>query len=187
MSIKDLLKEERTIWHKRFIPSLIAGVAVAIITFFFDMTASNIVMFASLGASAAILTHKYVHKLTILRTVIVAYVLALVVSIIVIYVGSYFNLSFSILALIAITLAVLLMYLFDVFHPPAASATLSFIMIDGGIKEDLIIFFAVIILLIIIKVLTYVFYYGRLEFRKIWAEVKDINKEDKKKIKKIFH
>ena len=56
MSLQRFINKERLIWHKRFIPSLIAGIAVGIITFFFEMTASNIVMFASLGASAAIIT-----------------------------------------------------------------------------------------------------------------------------------
>ncbi len=181
MSLIDYLKKERTIWHRRFIPSLIAGIAVAIITFFFEMSASNIVMFASLGASAAILTHKQINKLTILRTTIFSYIIALIVSLIV----SYIPVSFPVAALIVVTITTIGLYLFNVFHPPAISAALAFIMISGGVWEDVVIFIAVIILLIIIKVLTYMFYYEHLEMRKIFQEVKKINKADVKKIKKI--
>jgi CBS-domain-containing membrane protein len=182
MSLIDYLKKERTIWHKRFIPSLIAGISVAIITFFFEMTASNIVMFASLGASAAILTQKQIHKLTILRTVILSYLIALIISLIV----SHIPVSFPIAALLVVTLTTIGLYLFDIFHPPAISAALAFIMINGGIWEDITIFIAVIILLIIVKILTYAFYYENLEMHKFFQELKDINKEDVKKIKKIL-
>ena len=65
-----MVKKERLICHKRFLPSFVAGIAVALITLFFEITASNIVLLASLGASAVILTHKQTHRLNILRTVI---------------------------------------------------------------------------------------------------------------------
>ncbi len=183
MSLINFLKKERTVWHKRFIPSLIAGIAVAIITFFFKMTASNIVMFASLGASAAILTHKQVHKLTILRTTIISYLIALIVSLIV----SFLPISFPIAALIVVTTTILGLYLFDVFHPPAISAALAFIMMKGGVWEDLVIFLAVIILLIIVKILAYMFYYEHLNLKRIFQEIKTIEKEDVKRVKKILN
>ncbi|MBT4805278.1 hypothetical protein HON71_03845 [Candidatus Woesearchaeota archaeon] len=186
MSFPDFLKKERLIWHKRFIPSLIAGMAVAIITFFFEMTASNIVMFASLGASAAILTHKQIHKLTILRTVIISYLISLIISGFILYLVHHYSLSFPIVALIAVTLATLTMYLANVFHPPAISAALAFVLLDGGFWETVIIFFSVIILLIIIKILTYAFYYENLEMDKFMQEFKKIEKIEKKKLKKMF-
>jgi len=188
MSLMDYLKKERLIWHRRFIPSLIAGIAVAVITFFFKMTASNIVMFASLGASAAILTHKSLHKLTILRTVILAYFVGLIVSLGTVYLTKSVNLAFPIHALIVVTLTTIGLYLFNVFHPPAISAALAFIMIEnGGIIEDLIIFFSVIVLLILIKVLTYMFYYEHLELHKLFQEFKKMEKEDIKSVKKILN
>ena len=186
MSLKKFIKKERLIWHKRFIPSLIAGIAVAIITFFFKMTASNIVMFASLGASAAILTHKQIHRLTILRTVIFSYLISLFISGITLYFIHHYTISFSLAALIAVTLATLTMYLADVFHPPAVSAALAFVLLDGGFWETIVIFIAVIILLIIIKLLTYAFYYEHLEMDKFMREFKKIEREEKKKLKKIL-
>ncbi|MBT6774338.1 HPP family protein [Candidatus Woesearchaeota archaeon] len=187
MSLQRFINKERLIWHKRFIPSLIAGIAVAVITFFFEMTASNIVMFASLGASAAILTHKQIHKLTILRTVIFSYLISLSISGIILFIIHHYTLSFSIAALIAVTLATLTMYLADVFHPPAVSAALAFVLLDGGFWETIVIFFSVIILLIIIKLLTYAFYYEHLEMDKFMQEFKKIEREEKKKWKQMIN
>ena len=187
MSFLSFLKKERLIWHRRFIPSLIAGVAVAIICFFFKMTVPNIVMVTSLGASAAILTHKYVHKLTILRTVIAAYLIALVVGLSVLFFVHHYSLSFPWAALIAVSLTTLIMYLGNVFHPPGVSASLSFLMFDTGFWETITIFFAVIVLLIIIKLLTYAFYYEHLEMNKFKQEFKKLEREEKKKLNKIFN
>tara|TARA_Y100000310_G_C20664169_1_gene806521 strand:+ start:207 stop:770 length:564 start_codon:yes stop_codon:yes gene_type:complete len=184
MSWIDFFKKERAVWHKRFVPSLIAGIAVAIITLFFEMTASNIVMFASLGASAAIITQKYVHKLTILRTVIESYLIALVVSLVVLFLLHQFSFSFSIAVLLAVTLVTLAIYLGDAFHPPAISAALSFILLDGNVWDTLLIFFSVIVLLIIVKLLTYIFYYEHLELNKFHHEFKKFEKEEVKRFKK---
>jgi len=184
MPFLKFIKKERKIWHKRFIPSLITGIAVAVITLFFKMTASNIVMFASLGASAAILTHKYVHKLNILRTVIFSYVLSLIASYFVLFTVHRYQLNFSITVFLAVTLTTILLYLFNFFHPPAISAALSFVMLDGSFFETVSIFFSVIILLIIIKLLTYAFFYEHLEMRKFYLEFKRLEKEEFSKLHK---
>ena len=177
MSFKKWLKKERTIWHRRFIPSLIAGLTVAIITFFFQLTTSNMVMFASLGASAAILTHQEIHRLSILRTVILSYFIALIISFSTLLFSQHFTLTFPLLALLAITSSTMIMYLFDVFHPPAISATLAFIMFEGDITERIIIFSSVLVLLVLVKLLTYLFYYEQLEMRQFMKEFKRIEKE----------
>ena len=116
MKLREFVKKERLIWHKRFIPSLIAGVAVAILTIFFQMTAHNVVMFASLGASAAILTHKFIHRLTILYTVIFSYLVALLVSLPIFYLIKGFPYSFPLSILIAVTMTTLILYLFNIFQ-----------------------------------------------------------------------
>ena len=183
---KEFLKKERQIWHKRFTPSLIAGIAVALITLFFKMTASNIVLFSSLGASAAIITQKYVHKLTILRTVIQSYLVSLIVSFFVIFLIGYFKLSFTWSVLIVVTLVTLGVYLLDAFHPPAISAAISFILIDGGVWDTLLIFFAVILLLVLVKLLTYIFYYQHLKLKDFHKEFKKFEHEEVKEFKKKF-
>lgn len=161
-------KKERKIWHQRFIPSLIAGVAVAILTFFFQMTAHNVVMFASLGASAAILTHKYIHRLTILYVVIFSYLVALLVSLPIFYI--FKDISFPLSILLAVTFTTLILYLFNIFHPPAISASIAFLLIQDSMIERVLIFVSVIVLLIIIKLLTYFFYYENLELKKFHHE-----------------
>ena len=185
MYFSNFIKKERKIWHKRFTPSLIAGLAVALISFFFKMTIPNIVMITSLGASAAIITHKHIHRLTILRTVIAAYLLALIVGLFSLVLIHRYSFSFPWAALITVFLVTLLMYSFNVFHPPAVSASLSFLMFDTGFIETITIFFAVIVLLIIIKLLTYAFYYEHLEMHKFKQEFKKIEREEMKKWKKL--
>ena len=170
--LKEWLYKERMIWHKRFLPSLVAGIAVALITLFFEMTTSNIILLASLGASAAILTHENIHRLIILRTVIFAYLIALLVSLLIEYLGRLFELPFSLMVLLTVTFVTLSIYLFNVFHPPVVAASLSFIMFDGGYWEMMMIFFSVLILLVLIKLLVYAFYYEKLIMKKFMDEFK---------------
>jgi len=150
MSFSEWLKKERLVWHKRFIPSLIAGISVALISLFFSITTTNVVLFASLGSSAVILTHKQIHKLGILRTVIISYFIALIVSLVLKLLLQKFDFSFSVAFLVAVTLTTLIIYLADVFHPPAVAASLAFIMMDSSFIETIVIFFSVIVLLIVI-------------------------------------
>jgi len=170
MSISDYLKKERKIWHRRFVPSLIAGMAVAILTVFFQMTAHNVVMFASLGASAAILTHKFIHRLNILYVVIFSYLVALLVSLPIFYLVKDFSYAFPTSILIAVTMTTLILYLLNIFHPPAISASIAFLLIQDSLTERILIFGSVIVLLIIIKLLTYFFYYENLTLKKFHHE-----------------
>ena len=173
MSWHSWFTKERRIWHKRFIPSLVTGLAVAIITLFFELTTSNIVLFSSLGASAAIMTHNKIHELNILRTVISSYLIALVVSLLV-GTGITLGLNSELGVMITVCVTLILLYLFDIFHPPAVSASLAFLILEGGFAERIYIFFAVIILLIITKLLTYLFFYENLELRKFHLEFRKL-------------
>jgi len=148
--LNDWVKKERVIWHRRFGPSLIAGIAVALITLFFEMTAPNIVLLASLGASAAILTHKQIRRLNILRTVIFAYLISLSVSLLIGFLGDLFSLPFSLIVLLTVTFVTISIYLFNVFHPPVVAASLSFIMFKSGLWELIMIFTSVLVLLVLI-------------------------------------
>ena len=150
MNLHNFVKKEKKIWHQRFLPSLIAGVAVAILTLFFQMTAHNVVMFASLGASAAILTHKFIHRLTILYTVIFSYLIALLISLPIFYLVKDFPYAFPISILIVVTFTTLTLYLLNIFHPPAISAAIAFLLIQDSLSERVLIFLSVIVLLIII-------------------------------------
>lgn len=177
MSFTSWLTKERAVWHRRFIPSLVAGLAVALVTIFFEMTTSNIILFASLGASAAILTHKYVHRLSILRTVLLSYLVALLLSIAVLFFIRRFSLPAWLSVLLTVTSVTLGIYLFNVFHPPAVGASLSFITFEGSTREMLIVFFSVLVLLVLIKLLTYVFYYENLQLRKFKQEFRKLERK----------
>ena len=168
----DFIKKERAIWHQRFIPSLIAGIGVAVLTIFFQLTAHNVVMFASLGASAAILTHRFIHRLTILYTVIFSYLVALIVSLPIFYLMKDFEFAFPISILLVVTMTTLTLYLLNIFHPPAISASIAFLLIQDSVMERVLIFGSVIILLIVIKLLTYFFYYENFGLRNFAREFK---------------
>ncbi len=184
MSFKTWLKRRRTIWHERFIPSLIAGLAVAILTFFFSMTTSNLVLFSCLGASAAILTHYKVNKINILSTVILSYFLALIVSSLTSALSVLFSFSLNIEVMIAVTLTTMGLYLFDIFHPPSVASSIAFLTFEGHFYDKLLVFISVIILLVIIKFLTYAFYYERLEMKKFHHEFLMFSKKGRKSLKK---
>tara|TARA_Y100000034_G_C6812069_1_gene365002 strand:- start:144 stop:638 length:495 start_codon:yes stop_codon:yes gene_type:complete len=161
---------------------MVAGVVVAVISLIFKFTTPNLLLLGTLGSSAAILTHQYVHRLTILRTVIFSYSIALVVSLILSDLGQKIAIPFPTAAFLAVSITTLLMYLFNVFHPPAVSASLSFFMLHGSIGETIIIFISVIILLILVKLLTYAFYYGNVEMEHF---LKEFKKYEHKAINKL--
>ncbi len=157
--IKKFFKKERRIWHKRFIPSFIGGIAVAIVSFFFKFSGANIAMFASVGASAAILTNKYRHHLVMLKTILLSYVVSGIIGILILLAGRKFTaLHTSLQIFFVITLSIIALYSFDIFHPPAISAALAVVLYDRSIIELLFLFLSVMILFIIIRFSIYVFY-----------------------------
>ena len=172
MGWAEIKKRETFVWHHRFMPSLIAGAAVAFVTLFFEVTAPNVVLFASLGGSAVILTHKYVHKLNILRTILLSYLCSLIVSLIMLWALEILSVPFSVVVLIAVTGTTMVLYLVDAFHPPAIAASLAFILYEGSIGETFAIWGSVILLLMVIKIFTYVFYYQHLTLKEFLLEFK---------------
>ncbi len=184
MFIKQWFRKERLIWHKRFIPSLITGISVALITYFFTLTTSNIVLFSSLGASAAIITHDKIHKLNILRTVILAYLLSLTVSLLILYLSNILYLQTNWMIFLAVTMVTIGIYLFNVFHPPAVASSIAFLIFEGPLRERLLVFLSVIVLLIMIKFLTYAFYYEQLKMKKFHIEFRKFESKEKKFVEK---
>jgi CBS-domain-containing membrane protein len=155
MDFKKIIKRERILWHRHFIPSLLAGVLVAFIAFVYEMTISNIIIIASVGASAVILTNIRSHHLTKLHTTIVAYVIAILVSSLVYFVNLFFPLHIAISIFVLVFLVGILLFLFNTFHPPAITASLSFIVLERPLIDMLYLFFAVIILFILVRFATY--------------------------------
>ena len=157
MDFHNLVLKERKLWHKHFIPALFAGLAAGIVSFFYQATPSNIVLFASVGASAIILTHSKSHHLTKLHTTIKAYIVAILVSIIMFYIKKLvvLHLSFQIfLVIFFVGIAILML---DAFHPPSISVSISFILTNHQISELLILFTQILVLLVIVRLVTYLF------------------------------
>ena len=153
---KHLLSRKRVIWHNHFIPAIIAGLSLALIAFFLEFAASNMILFASLAASLAILAHTKSHHLTRLHTAIVSYVLAIVVSMGVYGINEIKPLPLSMDLFLVIFLTTMMIFLFNCFHPPAVSVGVSFFLIGGHPLDLLYLFFTIIVLFIGVRFLTYV-------------------------------
>ncbi len=155
MNFKKIMRKEKFLWHRHFIPSLIAGVLVGIISFLYQATVSNILLFSSVGASALILTNSQSHHLTKLRTTIVAYVLASFVALGIYYLNKFIVISLSLNIILIVFLTGIIMFLANSFHPPAVSAALAFIVLEKNISDLLFLLLSVVILLIFVRFLTY--------------------------------
>ncbi|MBD3259087.1 hypothetical protein GF371_00485 [Candidatus Woesearchaeota archaeon] len=157
MNIHQWLKKERRLWHKHFVPSLIAGVAVAILTLLFEFNAFNVVLFASVGASAVILANLRSHHLTKLRTAIIAYVIAIIVSTGVFLLNLLHNFDPAFNLFFVIFGIAILLYLLDSFHPPAITAGASFILLERPVIELGYLLIAIIVLLVLVRFAAYIF------------------------------
>ena len=181
MDIQRLVKRERLVWHKHFIPSLIAGVAVALIALLYEMTISNIILFASVGASAVILTNFRSHHLTKLHTTIMAYIIAVVVSYLIFLINTKLPIPLVGNIFIAVFVVSMCLFLFNAFPPPAITASLSFILLERPPNDLIFLFVAVILLLIAVRFITYVFS----QHLSIYAFLKEFKREVKKEEKKF--
>lgn len=155
MDFKKFIKREKVLWHRHFIPSVIAGLAVALISFVYQITVSNIVLFASVGASAAILTNTRSHHLTRLRTTILAYIISIIISSFVYLINLFIPLHISINIFLLVFLVGLFLVLLNTFHPPAITASLSFILLERPVVDLIYLFIAIIVLFVVIRLLTY--------------------------------
>lgn len=171
MNFAKLLRRERLLWHKHFVPSLIAGIAVAIIALIFEFTVSNIVLFASVGASAAILANVHSHHLTKLHTAIVSYVIAIVISLALYFINLRIALPLALNLFLAVFLTSIIIFLVNSFHPPAISASASFFLFERSLMDLLYLFIAILFLFIIIRFLTYILS-QHLSVKEFWKEFK---------------
>lgn len=157
MNFREVIKKEKEVWHERFIPSLVAGVSIAIIALFFELSEGNIVMFASVGASAVILVHKERAHLTKLKTILLAYILASGVSLLIFYASYLLNVPIQARILVSVTLTSFLLYSFNVFHPPAVSAGVSFLIFHRPVLELLALISSVLMLFVLVRLSMYIF------------------------------
>ena len=155
MQLKKLIVKERLLWHKHFLPSLLTALVVGLLSFIYEYNTSSIVLFASIGASATILTHSRSHHLTKLHTTIKAYILAIIISLLVYLLNSVIPLHNSINIFLLIFLVSLSLFLTNAVHPPAIGAAISFILRKESLAELAYLFTAVILLLIAVRFLAY--------------------------------
>lgn len=151
MDYRALIAKEREVWHDHFIPGLVAGIVVALITAFFSLTGSNVALFASIGASAVILSHKYRHRLTILRTAVVSYMLSGAISLGV----AQLSAPQSIKVFLAIFAVTMVLYSANVFHPPAVSAGLAVVLYRRPLVELVYELGATMLLFVVIRFILY--------------------------------
>ena len=156
MDFKKWMKRKRILWHNHFIPSLIAAVVVAVLSFLYNLTISNIILFASVGASAIILTNTRSHHLFKLKTIITAYFIAIIISSLVYLLNTIVTLHTSINLFLLIFLVGFSLFLFDASHPPAIASSISFILLDRPLIYLIYLFFAIMMLLVILRFITYV-------------------------------
>lgn len=157
MNLKEFIKKERKIWHAHFIPSLIAAGLVAALGIVLEFTLSNIILFASVGASAFILTNSKSHHLTKLHTATKAYIFSAIISLILFLINKSLPLHFGINIFLSIFIVGMALYLADAVHPPAVSASLAFVLLNKPATTLLIVFVIIIALLIFVRFLTYIF------------------------------
>lgn len=175
MQFKKFIAKEKILWHRHFLPSLLTALVVAVLSFLYEYSTSSVVLFASVGASATILTHSRSHHLTKLHTTITAYLIAIIISLLIYFLNSAIPLANSVNIFILIFMVSLSLFLFNAVHPPAIGASISFILRKGGVDELIYLFSAVVLLLIAVRFLTYILSQH--------LSVKEFEKEFKKEIK----
>jgi CBS-domain-containing membrane protein len=164
-------KREVKLWHKYFIPMFVAGAIVALLSFFFELNGANVAMFTSVGASAVLLTYKKRHHLTTLKTTIWSYLAASIAAIIIDVLCDLFGASLQVKVFLAVTIVAILIISLNIFHPPAISAALSFVMFKGDLWELFFLVLAVLVAFVFLRLLIYVVT-EKLTFNEFWHELK---------------
>lgn len=149
---------KRRVWHNHFTPSILAGVAVAIVALFYGSSVPTLLLFASVGASAAILANNKSYHLTKLYSAIIAYFISIVVSVIIYFAKPLLSTALSVDLFLVVFLVSILMFLFDSFHPPAITAALSFMLSNSPLGTLAWLFLSIISLLIIVRFFSYLFF-----------------------------
>ena len=153
MNWGKFVEHERQIWHDRFFPSLIAALAVLIITLVLQRSGFDIVLLTSIASSIVILTNKYKNRLTMLGTAIYSYIIAAVVGFIFLSIERFFNLSIVPISFLTIVTITLLIYLLDVFHPPAVGIALGIVVYQGTAINLLLILAVTFLVFFVIKII----------------------------------
>ena len=164
-------KREVKLWHKYFVPMFIAGMVVAFLSFFFEASGACFVIITSVGASAVLLTYKRRHHLTTLKSAIWSYLAASIAAMIIEYVADLFGATVQVKILLVVLIVSILIINLNVFHPPAISAGLSFILYEGPLWELFLLIVAILVGFFVLRLLTYMIS-DHLSMNDFWHELK---------------
>ena len=142
-------------WYKYIGPSMAAGIAAGFMAFLFEFTRSNLILLASVCATAGILAYRKRAHVAKLKTVMTAYTLVGLASIITVYITTHFPLEFHWKILILVTLITLFLYSFNVLHPPAISAGVAFVIAERPLPELILLIVAIFTLFITLRLVVY--------------------------------
>ena len=166
-------KPERSkeFWHEHFVPSLIAGLVIGLVVFSYDTTVANVLFFASVGASAVILTNSSSHHLVKLRTALWAYFMLAVLAPLIQFASQQLGVHDAV-AIGALVFGLSLgMYWLNAFHPPVISAAIAFIFFEGGLIDLFALFLLVVVIFISIRFMMYIAY-QHFSPKEFWQEFK---------------
>ncbi len=155
MGFQQLWEEEKYLWHKHFIPSVIAGIAVAVMAYVQEQTVSNIVLIASIGSSTMILTNAASHHLVKLRTALGSYSVAAIIAVLIQLYTQVVPLSTPVVVAFSVFFSGMAIYLLNMVHPPAISVAVSFVLTDTASLTFLSLFPAILLFFIIVRLLAY--------------------------------
>ena len=136
--------------------SAMAGLAVALVSILFRLSSDGLLLFASLGASAAVMGYFPKSRMNSVRTIVISYVLVILVSMVCLYLSNNFGLGLATMMFLAVFLSTSSMMFCDAFHPPAISASLGFMLMTAAPFYLIIMLACVISLIVMIKFLYYI-------------------------------
>jgi hypothetical protein len=181
MAKKKPKKKGVLIWHGHFGPALTLGIIIIIFCLFFDMlSGAGMVMLASIAASAVMLTHKYRHHLTTLGTISFAYFIAAVFAVGLVPLLRIGRTPLKIQVFIVLFLVISILYWLNLFHPPAISFAMGFMVFEKGIDQYLLLLLFTLALFLVIRIIIYIGY----EHLSIKHFVYEIVRQEEKLIKK---
>ena len=138
------------------VQSFIIGLAVAVITgLLASRTKEGLLLFASVAATAGLMCHAPKQRSNSLRTVMFSYAVAVIMSIIVWNIIRSYPLSLSLALFIGLFAASFLLLLFDIFHAPALTAVMGFLLYSGKLSDLVWLLLGVWLVCIGIKFLWY--------------------------------
>ena len=151
----------KTSIRSHIVHAIIAGIGVAIVAFFFQISIHTSFLLACMGSSAALIMLHPKKKSNSLRTVGLAYMTIFMVGYIIWLLAQKLGVSTSLYGplsmFLVIVISFLIMVALDIFHAPAIGGALGFVLEGQDINELVLLFAAVVVMLYFLKFLQYMY------------------------------